>query len=196
MNSAASDHDIEDWLARFHDGDERAATAIYRGYFSVVSAFVRLHVDDAGAVEEIVDDTFLAAFDGLSRFEHRSSFKTWLIGIAKNKSHDWLRRAKREPSISELDDTLLLDQLVDQSWPAIERISAMQINKLLHFCLQRLTLAHREATFFVFFEEMSVEQAAQELCCSVGTVKSRLFYARLKLSDCIKRRLHNPQVQT
>jgi RNA polymerase sigma-70 factor (ECF subfamily) len=153
MNPVANDQDIQHWITRLRHGDQQAATAIYRGYFGAVSAFVHLQVNDAGAVEEIVDDTFLAAFAGLDRFENRSSFKTWLIGIAKNKSHDWLRRAKREPALADSDDSLILDSLVDQGWPALERVAATQIRRLLRFCMQRLSLLQREVTYFVFLRK-------------------------------------------
>ena len=194
MNPVATDQDIQDWISRLRHGDQQATVAIYRGYFGVVTAFVRLHVDDAGAVEEIVDDTFLAAFAGLDQFEQRSSFKTWIIGIAKNKSHDWLRRAKREPAVSESDDELWLDSLVDPSWPAIEQVAAAQVSRLLHICLQRLSLAQREVTYFTFFGEMSVEQVAEQVCCAPGTVKSRLFHARANLAQCMRHRLTAPEV--
>lgn len=194
MSSVASDHDIDDWITRLRHGEQHATVAIYRGYFGAVTAFVHLHVDDAGAVEEIVDDTFIAAFASLDRFERRSSFKTWLLGIAKNKSHDWLRRAKREPALSETDDTLLLEGLVDQCWPAIDKIAASQINKWLQFCLQRLPTSQREVTYFAFYEEMSVEQVAEQVSCPPGTVKSRLFHARLKLAACMKHRLTDQEV--
>lgn len=194
MNLVANDQDIDHWINRLRQGDQNATVAIYRGYFGAVSAFVHLYVDDAGAVEEIVDDTFLAAFAGLDHFENRSSFKTWLISIAKNKSLDWLRRAKREPALSESDDSMVLDGLIDPSWPAIEQVAAEQIKQLIRFCLQRLPISQREATYFAFFEDMSVEQVGQQLSCPPGTVKSRLFHARLKLSACIKRRLHRSEV--
>jgi len=146
-------------------------------------------VTDASAAEEIVQDTFLAAFDQSDRFQGRSSFKTWLLAIAKNKSRDAIRRAKREPAAIASDDLSILDQLVDQGWPALEQIAAKQIAKLITFCLKRLPLAQREVTYFVFYEEMSLEQVAHQVCCPPGTVKSRLFHARLKLADCLKRRL-------
>lgn len=189
MTPVATNDDIQDWLRRLKDGDQQAAAAIYRGYFGCVKGFVSLHVDDSVAVEEIVDDTFLAAFSNPERFEGRSSFKTWLMSIAKNKSHDWLRRAKREPALSGADDPMDLENLVDQAWPVLDHLAAEQVRAIVRLCLERLSAAHREATYFVFYEEMSVEQAAGQLNCPPGTVKSRLFHARLKMAECLKHRL-------
>lgn len=194
MTSIATDNDIQDWLRRLLDGDQQAAAAIYRGYFGSVKGFVSLYVDDTVAVEEIVDDTFLAAFSDPERFEGRSSFKTWLMSIAKNKSYDWLRRAKREPAISGADDQIVLDNLVDQNWPVLDRLATEQVKAIVRLCLERLPIAQREVTYFVFYKEMSVEQTASQVNCPPGTVKSRLFHARLKMAECLKHRLDTSEV--
>lgn len=194
MTPAATEQDVEHWLKRFEAGDKQAAAAIYRGFYGRLTAFVSTYVDDSAAVEEIVDDTFLAVFANPQRFAGRSSFKTWVMGIAKNKSHDWLRRAKREPAMSGTDDETILGNLLDHALPALEHLASEQIRAIVRLCLQRLPLAQREATYFVFFEEMSVEQAAAEVDCPPGTVKSRLFNARAKLAECIKRRVDADEV--
>lgn len=156
--------------------------------------FVSLHVDDSVAVEEIVDDTFLAAFSNSERFEGRSSFKTWLMSIAKNKSYDWLRRAKREPVLSAADDSICLENLVDQTLPVLDHLASEQVRTVVRLCLERLPVAQREVTYFVFYEDMSVEQAAYQVNCPPGTVKSRLFHARLKMAECLKHRLNTSKV--
>lgn len=194
MISVVSDENIQDWLRRLRHGDQQAAEAIYRGYFGSVKGFVSLHVHDSVAVEEIVDDTFLAAFSNPERFEGRSSFKTWLMSIAKNKSYDWLRRANREPVLSAADDSICLENLVDQTLPVFDHLASEQVRTIVRLCLERLPVTQREVTYFVFYEDMSVEQAAHQVNCPPGTVKSRLFHARLKMAECLKHRLNTSKV--
>ena len=189
MTHSANDDNIKMLLDRLKNGDEQAAVAIYRSFYGCVNSFVGLYVDDSAAAEEIVHDTFLAAFDSYERFEGRSNFKTWLMGIAKNKSHDWLRRTKREPAVSDLDSQPIIEQLIDPQWSVHDHVAAKQIRAIVRLCLRRLPLAQREATYLVFFEEMSVEQTAVEVNCPPGTVKSRLFNARLRLAACLRRQL-------
>jgi len=191
MRSQATEKDIDIWLDRLRRRDDAAAEAIYRGYYSCVTAFVRLYVDDSAATEEVVDDTFLAVFKHPDQFEGRSSFKTWLLGIAKNQCHDWLRRAKREPAIGKQDDTVLLDSLIDQAWPIMDHLESQQISVIIQFCLRRLPESQREIMYWVFFEDMSVARVAEQVRCAAGTVKSRLFHAKAKLADCINRRLND-----
>lgn len=188
---AATEHDLADWFARLRQGDQAAVTAIYRGFYRSLTAFVRLYVDDSAAVEEIVDDTFMVVFSNPERFEGRSSFKTWLFGIAKNRCHDWLRQAKRQPAIGVQDDQAMLDELVDAAWPVLDQLEQAQVNAIIRLCMQRLPEVQRQVLFWVFFEEMSMEQVALEQQCAAGTVKSRLFHAKSKLADCVGRRLND-----
>ncbi|UOD50370.1 RNA polymerase sigma factor [Orrella daihaiensis] len=186
-----TDEDLTDCLSRLREGDQAAVVAIYRRFYGSLTAFVRLHVDDSAAVEEIVDDTFMVVFSNPTSFQGRSSFKTWLFGIAKNRCHDWLRQAKRQPAIGAQDDQTLLDGLVDPAWPALDQLEQAQVNTIIHRCLQRLSEVHRQVLFWVFFEEMSMEQVALEQQCAAGTVKSRLFHAKSKLAECVGRRLND-----
>jgi len=191
MRPQATEQDINEWLDRLRRGDDAAVEAIYRGYYSCVTAFVKLYVNDSTATEEIVDDTFMALFNKPEKFEGRSSFKTWLLGIAKNQCFDWLRRTKREPSIGSQDDGAILDSLVDQTWPVLDHLESQQIGSIIQFCLQRLPEAQREIIYWVFFEDMSLARTAEQTRCATGTVKSRLFHAKTKLADCINRRLNH-----
>lgn len=189
--SLATEKDLAVWLARVHQGDQAAAEAIYRGFYASLTAFVRLYVDDSAAIEEIVDDTFMVVFSNPARFEGRSSFKTWLFGIAKNRCHDWLRQAKRQPALGAQDDQAILDELVDPAWPALDQLEQAQVNAIIRLCMQRLPEAQRQVLFWVFFEEMSMDQVAEQQQCAAGTVKSRLFHAKSKLADCVNRRLND-----
>jgi len=180
---------VTEWLRRLQQGDESAATAVYQAYYRGLTAFVRLHVDDDAAVEEIVDDTFMIVFSGPDRFEGRSQFKTWLYGIAKNRCYDWLRHARRQPAMGSQDDQAALDGLVDPASPALDQVDQAQVNAIIKRCLQRLSEVQRQVLFWVFFEEMSMEQAAVQTQCATGTVKSRLFHAKSNLADCVNRRL-------
>jgi len=185
-----SEQDIDDWLARLRRGDEQAVIAIYRGYVKSVTAFVRLYVDDSAPVEEIVDDTFLAVFRSADRFEGRSSFKTWLLAIARNQCYDWLRRAKREPAIASQDDQAL-HHLIDPATPVLDHLEQQQIREIVRRCLLRLPEAQRQVLYCVFYEDLSIEQTAQQVGCASGTVKSRMFHAKSRMADCVRRRLNN-----
>jgi len=77
--------------------------------------FARLQLRDAGAAEDAVQETLLAALTGSHRFESRSSYKTWLISILRNKIVDTIRSQSRELSASSLADDDAGDDLLDDA---------------------------------------------------------------------------------
>ncbi len=76
--------------------------------------FARLQLRDAGAAEDAVQETLLAALTGSHRFESRSSYKTWLISILRNKIIDTIRSQSREVSASSLADDEAGDDLLER----------------------------------------------------------------------------------
>lgn len=176
-------------LERIAKGDAAAVESVYRAYYGTVKAFVSLQISDSGAVEEIVDDVFMVLFSSANQFRGESALKTWLLGIARNLCHNWLRQMSREPvaGLEVSDDEL--SGLMDQAWPALDLLQQQQVQAIVRLCLDRLPTAQKEALFYVFFEEMSLEETAKNLACATGTIKSRLFHAKGKMADCVKRRL-------
>ena len=77
--------------------------------------FARLQLRDAGAAEDAVQETLLAALTGSHRFESRSSYKTWLISILRNKIVDTIRSQSRELSASSLADDDAADDPLDDA---------------------------------------------------------------------------------
>ncbi len=189
MSNVAPEDQQAELLKRVINADQSAAEALYKQHYTTVFAFVRMQIDDIGAVEEIVDDVFMAAFRSADRFAGRSTFKTWLLGIARNTCHNWLRKASREPLAlsDELSDEH--EMLVDLICPAIDQIEQSELNAIIRFCMDRLPPAQREALFWVYYEELSLDHVSRTLDCAVGTIKSRLFHAKAKMADCLGRRL-------
>lgn len=185
---AQESSDIE-LLKRLIEGDQTAATALYKQHYQSVYGFVRMQIDDVGAIPEIVDDVFMAVFSSAAQFKGQSAPKTWMLGIARNICHNWLRKMSREPvqQRDALPDELA--SLVDQQWPVLDRIERDETRDIVRFCMDRLPIQQREALFWVYFEDMSIDETAQVLQCAAGTVKSRLFHAKSKMADCVHRRL-------
>lgn len=190
MKRVANEQELADWFDRLRQGDETAVQAIYQGYYSQLSAFVRLRISDVGAVEEIVDDTFMAIFTNPQQFEGRSSFKTWLYGVAKNRCQDWLRKTGRNPVARQDSSDEGLAELPAVDWSTLENIENLQLQRLVEQCLRQLPPPQREALYWVFFHELSVREIAQMAACAQGTVKSRLFHGKAKLALCVTRGLN------
>ena len=180
-----SNAEVLEQLQKIGTGDKRATTALYRNYFGYVYAYVRhLMAEDAGT-EEVTQDVFASVFAKPEGFAGEAKFTTWLCSIAKFKTADWWRKNGRRLALEDADDEELLSQ-ADPHGDFTEDIVMAQDQEAMRFCIDRLKPMHREVIFQVYFEEQGVASVANLLDCPVGTVQTRLFYARKLLRTCIE----------
>jgi RNA polymerase sigma-70 factor (TIGR02943 family) len=167
--------------------------------------FARLQLRDAGAAEDAVQETMLAALQGSHAFESRSSYKTWLIAILRNKIIDIIRGQSREVSATSLadddaGDDLLTEALFDQRghwqpetqpgrWADPEAsFEQQQFWKVFEACLDHLP----EKTAHVFMMREILGLETDEICKETGISSSNcwvvLHRARLGLRTCLETR--------
>lgn len=179
--------ELEPLLKQIAAGQTKAIEAIYRHYQASVFAFIRFRIRDDEAAEEILNDTFFTAFRKPDQYDGTSSFMTWLCGIAKNICGTWLRKQQSAmQQATVVVDGEVLGNLPDPNWGILENLESREAHEVLRECMDQLPLAHREAFFWVWFEEEPIQRVADKMACPVGTIKSRLFNARLKIADCVK----------
>jgi RNA polymerase sigma-70 factor (TIGR02943 family) len=165
--------------------------------------FARLQLRDAGAAEDAVQETLLAALTGSQQFESRSSYKTWLIAILRNKIIDTIRRQGREVSASSLADDEAGDDLLDDAlfnrrghWTDAARpgrwadpeasFEQQQFWRVFEACLDRLPA--KTARVFMMREFLGFE--TDEICKEAGISTSNcwvvLHRARTGLRTCLE----------
>ncbi len=165
--------------------------------------FARLQLRDAGAAEDAVQETLLAALTGSHRFESRSSYKTWLISILRNKIIDTIRSQSREVSASSLADDETGDDLLNDTlfnrrghwtdaakpgrWADPEAsFEQQQFWKVFEACLDHLPV--KTARVFMMREFLGFE--TDEICKEAGISASNcwvvLHRARLGLRSCLE----------
>lgn len=162
-------------------GDRSAMQTLFTRHRVMVFRFVLRLVRNQATAEDLTADVFLDVWRNASRFEGRSAAATWILAIARFKALSALRRS-RERTLEETT----LERLVDHS----EGPEAVLANKhrgdVLRACLARLSLDHREVIDLVYYHEKSVEEVAEIVGIPEATVKTRMFYARKKLSELLK----------
>jgi RNA polymerase sigma-70 factor, ECF subfamily len=146
-----------------------------------VYRFILRLVRDQSVAEELIGDVFLDVWRQAGRFEARSAASTWLLAIARYKALSALRRRTDQ----ELDDekAATIEDAGDNP-----EVSVLKKNKgeVLRQCLTALTPEHREIIDLVYYHEKSVEEVAQIVGINENTVKTRMFYARKRLSELLK----------
>jgi len=174
MNHARSDD--EALLERLAHGDTEAVPALYARFGRPLYAYAMGLVGDDGLAEEVVQDTFVAAWRGAVGFEGRSSAASWLFGIARRQARDRMRRPRLETEGEER----LEEMSAKGPGPEAAALASASRAELVD-ALERLSATDREVLVLAFAHELSGPEMAEVLAIPEGTVKSRLFNARRRL---------------
>lgn len=173
-------------LDRFVAGDRSALDDLFRRYRGVAFRVAyRLLGNEADALDA-VQDGFVNALSHLDRFGGRSSFKTWLLRVVCNAAHDVGRKLKRAVRFPQAPADAPPEHFGPCRLPRADRgLERAELRRTIDAALARLPAAQRE-TFVLHVEgELSYREVADALEISIGTVMSRLFYARQKLKELL-----------
>ena len=180
-----------DLVALARDGDKAAAQELVQRYerrvLGVALGMVR-NPDDA---REVVQETFVRAFRNLKGFKGDSSFYTWLYRIAVNQAIDVQRRQSKRPSTPYEDGVPVGAAAAAMGGKTtgadpFESVRNRELGRKIFDAIDDLTPDHRAVILLREVEGLSYEEISQTLGCSLGTVMSRLHYARKKLQARLK----------
>jgi RNA polymerase sigma-70 factor (ECF subfamily) len=135
---------------------------------------------------DLSQEAWVKGWQRLKQFQGESSFATWITRIVINLCLDELRKQKRHPadSIEGMDEE---GGGVERQMPPVlvnptERLERGELRKRIEGALDKLSNEHRTVLVLHEFEEMEYKEIAKTVGCSIGTVMSRLFYARRKMA--------------
>lgn len=173
-----TDEDIyRRYLARGDEGDLRILLERHR---ESLTLFVNEIVRDIGDAEEIMLDAFAVAASGTSRFDGRSSFRTWLFAIARKLAASYLR--KRRIDIEPVADR------EDESLPGTDYgMIREERNRALYDALGKLAPDYRQALFLTFFEEMGTEEVARVMRKTPRQVSNLTYRGKQALKEALER---------
>jgi len=174
----AQDSSDEALVAQIAQRDKRALQQLYSRHHVRIYRFALRFLNDEAAAEDIVSEVFIDVWRQAERFEGRSQVTTWLLAIARNKALSLLRRRSSE----ELDDEVA-EFIEDPSDNPEVAMLKSQRASVLQDCLTQLSPAHREIVDLVYYHEKSVEEVAEIISVPANTVKTRMFYARKRISE-------------
>lgn len=138
---------------------------------------------------DIAQDAFISAYKNIKSFKGTSKFSTWLCTIVINLSKKRLKRLKTQrfrESVKMSDDRRLLEH-PSNNIPADEVLEKEEAQKNIQLCLDRLEKEFREVVVLRDMQGFSYEDISKMLQIAEGTVKSRLFRARVLVKNCLKR---------
>lgn len=178
MNEANARADAIDraLIQRMAAGDRDALSTLYRDYHGRLCRFLSRLTRRPDVIEEVVNDCFWIAWQHAGQFRGDARVSTWLMGIAYRCGLKALRRQGSE-AFDELTEDTRLPEMDGASDPGEDR----ELRDLLGKALEHLTADQRVVVELVYGIGHSLNEVAAILQCPVGTVKARLFHARVKL---------------
>jgi RNA polymerase sigma-70 factor (ECF subfamily) len=142
---------------------------------------------------DLAQDSFVKAWRSIGRFRGHSSFYTWIYRIVMNVTIDWLRKKQIKGAGVEFDESIQLREIdpTSKTVPKADplphtRLERAEIRSRIDDAIKQLSPDHRAVILMKEIEEMQYHEIAEALGCSIGTVMSRLFYARKKLQNLLK----------
>ena len=171
------------WIIQAQHGDDDSFTNLVETYQKPVYNLCYRMLGEMEAAEDAAQETFLKAYQNLTRYDRERSFATWLLSIAAHHCIDKLRR-KRFNSVSIDEDEEGQTDIPDHSAPDPEsEIMKHQQRERLQNCLQSLDPTDRAAVVMRYWQDCSEVEIAQALNLTVPAVKSRLHRARRALAE-------------
>ena len=165
---------------RFLDGDDSGLVEIIRDYKDGLILYLNSIMPNGTLAEELCEDTFVRLAVKKPRFGEKSTFKTFLYAIGRRVAADHLRKNRGKETVS-------LEALAEGGFylPAEEDVAAAYLrdetHRAVHRALGRLKDSHREVLWLVYFEELSVKEAAGVLGKSSHAAESLIHRARLSM---------------
>jgi RNA polymerase sigma-70 factor (ECF subfamily) len=176
-------------VALFQSGETAVFRVLVERYQERIRNLIFTIVRDRNAVDDLAQEVFIKAYQGLPDFRFQSSVYTWVYRIAINRSRDELRRRKikrffsldRSEGIAESSESLKSEL----------RLRDPGMQDLVSKALDSMPEKYRLPVILKDVEEMSYEEIAATMGCEIGTVKSRLSRGRAMLRSVLKPLLDN-----
>ena len=172
-----------DLVRRAQKGDLEAYDELIKRYQERIYATVYHMTSNHEDANDLSQDAFIKAFQALKSFKGGSSFYTWLYRIAVNKTINFLKQRKNKlhMSLNDLDfnteNNPDLVALISDKTPRREA-GLKELSEKLNEALLKLSEQHRLVMVLHDVQGQSHEEVAEIMDCNIGTVRSRLFYAR------------------
>lgn len=180
-------------VARAQAGDMKSYDALVTRHRGRIFAMIRNMIHQEADAWDLSQEVFIKAWQALPRFEAKARFSTWLYRIAHNVVYDWTRKRKID-SAGELNDEIFERSRIDPAAVTApgagespdEALAHGELRVKIESALGKLSAEHREVVILKDVQGLSYKEIADVMESTLGTVMSRLFYARQKLQALLK----------
>jgi len=176
---------LKDTIRRVLAGDRDAYSEIVREYQDMLLAFAAFRLPDATLVDEVVQQTFIRAYQQLADFDASKEFGPWLRAICRFMILAELKSRTRDRQNRETYRDRVRDTLFEAALPAVEEGADADELKRLRKCMQGLQETSRKLVSFRYQQALPVEEIARKVGQSASWVATTLFRVRDVLRRCM-----------
>jgi RNA polymerase sigma-70 factor (ECF subfamily) len=179
-------------VAQAREGDMQAFTNLVQRYDGKIFRLAMHVTQNREDAEDVLQETFMKAYEHLDQFKGDSKFYTWIVRIAVNQALMKLRRRRTDKSVS-MDETIdtgedtVVREIAAWDENPEQRFSREEIGNIMDGAIDSLEPIYRSVFVLRDVEDLSTEETAEALGLSVPAVKSRLLRARLQLREKLTR---------
>jgi RNA polymerase sigma-70 factor (ECF subfamily) len=179
-------------VSQAREGDTRAFGELVRRYEGKIFRLAQHVTQNREDAEDVLQETFMKAYEHLDQFQGNSKFYTWIVRIAVNQALMKLRRRKTDKSVSideniDTGEDTIVREIAAWDEDPEQRFGRDELGRILDTAIQSLDTPYRSVFVLRDIEELSTEETADALGLSVPAVKSRLLRARLQLREKLTR---------
>ncbi len=171
-------------VCRAQEGDEAAFRVLISAYERRLLFFLRRLVNDEHRALDLMQDVWLTVFCKIRRLKSPSAFRVWIYQIAHDLAVSQVRRERREEIVLEAAAS-------DAEAMAVDEFAQVDRADLVRTCLDRLPPEQRTLLTLRFLEDLDLNELAETVRVPVGTIKSRLYYARQNMRRLLKEYEHD-----
>ena len=183
VEPTVTEENEQEIVAGWKRGDKRSYETLVRRYMADAFMVAFGFVGNAEDARDLSQEAFIKAYRARGRFDESRPFYPWLHRILKNHCLNFVQRSRRNLSIDAED---FHREIACTRPTVLEDIEAEERKRIVHAAIARLSDDHREIIVLKTFKELSYNEIADVLEIPVGTVMSRLFYARQALRALIE----------
>jgi RNA polymerase sigma-70 factor (ECF subfamily) len=171
-------------LARIPAGDRAALQTVYRLTSAKLFGVCLRILSERSEAEDVLQEIYVTVWRKAAAFDpSRASPMTWLIAIARNRAIDRLRASRQNRRMEPLDAA---DKVADATPAANDMLETNEENAILHRCLDTLAEREQAALRGAFFDGNTYEELAARMSVPLGTMKSWIRRAMIKLKACLE----------
>ena len=170
-------------VQRLKAGDRSAFDALYVTYQNTLLRMAYLVCGSMADAEDVVQETFVKCYLHIGELKCDEGFRAWLFRILYRTAYRWAKKSRREIS----DEDVYVKADVSCKDAASDTALDREMQETVRRAVHSLGFKHRMVVVLYYYNDMPVKEIARVLGTTEGTVKSRLFGARKKLSESLKR---------